>query len=107
MSSDTLAVHPAPSSVYLLPGFDEYMLGYQDRSAALDPNDAQKIVPGGNGMFLSTIVSNGRVVGTWKRIIKKKIVSVLPSPFTTLTKTEVRSFTAAAERYRHFLGLIS
>ena len=64
------------------------MLGYQDRSAALDPKDAQKIVPGGNGMFLPTIVSKGRVVGTWKRIIKKKIISVVPSPFTALTKTK-------------------
>jgi hypothetical protein len=29
----------------LLPGFDEYILGYTDRSAALDPRQAQKLIP--------------------------------------------------------------
>ncbi|MCB0182020.1 MAG: AlkZ family DNA glycosylase, partial [Anaerolineae bacterium] len=39
---------PSPT-VYLLPGFDEYLLGYRDRSAVLDPAHAKKVVPGGNG----------------------------------------------------------
>jgi hypothetical protein len=50
----------------LLPGFDEFVLGYGDRSAVLDPEFATRIVPGGNGMFLSTVVVDGRVVGTWR-----------------------------------------
>jgi hypothetical protein len=55
----------------LLPGFDEYMLGYNDRSAVLDPRHAQKLIPDNNGRFLSTMVMNGRVVGTWKRTVKR------------------------------------
>ena len=51
---------------FLLPGFDEFVLGYGDRSAVLDPAFATRIVPGGNGMFLSTVVVDGRVVGTWR-----------------------------------------
>lgn len=58
---------PAPAGVHALPGFDEYVLGYQDRSAQLGPEWAARIVPGGNGMFLPTIVRNGEIVGTWKR----------------------------------------
>jgi hypothetical protein len=54
--------------VFLLPGFDEYMLGYGDRSAALAPEFADRIVPGGNGMFQPTVVADGRVVGTWRRV---------------------------------------
>ena len=54
--------------VLLLPGFDEYLLGYQDRSAALAPEHAERIVPGGNGVFRPTVVSDGQVVGTWKRV---------------------------------------
>lgn len=50
----------------LLPGFDEFVLGYGDRSAVLDPEFATRIVPGGNGMFLSTVVVGGRIVGTWR-----------------------------------------
>lgn len=53
--------------VFLLPGFDEYMLGYGDRSAALPVRFADRIVPGGNGMFRSTVVCAGQVVGTWVR----------------------------------------
>ncbi len=49
---------------FALPGFDEYLLGYQDRSAVLDAAYAEKICPGGNGMFASTIIIDGRVAGT-------------------------------------------
>ncbi len=50
----------------LLPGFDEFVLGYGDRSAVLEPEFATRIVPGNNGMFLSTVVVDGRIVGTWR-----------------------------------------
>lgn len=58
----------AASGVFLLPGFDEFVLGYGDRSAVLEPQFANRIVPGGNGMFKPTVVSNGEIVGTWKRV---------------------------------------
>jgi hypothetical protein len=51
---------------FLLPGFDEFVLGYGDRGAVLDPEFATRIVPGNNGMFLSTVVVEGRIVGTWR-----------------------------------------
>lgn len=51
----------------LLPGFDELLLGYADRSATVDPAHADAIVPGGNGMFRATVLDGGRVVGTWSR----------------------------------------
>ena len=60
-------LEPAPAGVHALPGFDEYVLGYQDRHAQLGEGWMQRIVPGGNGMFLPTVVSNGEIVGTWKR----------------------------------------
>lgn len=52
--------------VFLLPGFDEFVLGYADRSAMLAPEFAQRIVPGGNGVFRPTVVAGGRIIGTWK-----------------------------------------
>ncbi|WP_213814990.1 winged helix DNA-binding domain-containing protein [Glaciihabitans sp. dw_435] len=65
------AAGPAPSRasgrVHLLPGFDEYLLGYTDRSLALTPEHFDRVVPGTNGIFLPIIVSRGRVVGTWRR----------------------------------------
>jgi hypothetical protein len=90
---------------YLLPGFDEYLLGYRDRSAVLDPLHSEKVVPGGNGVFQPTIVINGRVLGTWKRTLKKNAVVITASPFKPLKKTEQNAFAAAAERYAQFIGL--
>jgi DNA glycosylase AlkZ-like len=61
------ACRSAARGVFLLPGFDEFILGYADRTAQLPAEFADRIVPGGNGMFKATVVSAGVVVGTWKR----------------------------------------
>lgn len=89
----------------LLPGFDEYLLGYQDRSAVLDPRFAQRVVPGGNGMFSPTIVIGGRVVGTWKRDVKKSAVIMTPQPFEPLSDKDLRAFDRAAQPYGAFMKL--
>ncbi|GMA87124.1 hypothetical protein GCM10025868_23740 [Angustibacter aerolatus] len=51
----------------LLPGFDEFVLGYARRDDVLDPACFERVVPGGNGMFRATVVDAGRVVAVWKR----------------------------------------
>jgi hypothetical protein len=99
---------PAPGdsdqSVHLLPGFDEYILGYGDRSAVLDPAHASRICPGGNGVFNPTLVIDGRVAGVWKRTLKKDTVTVEVAPFRPLLDAESDALRAAANRYSAFLG---
>ena len=90
-------------ALFLLPGFDEYMLGYSDRSLALDAAHAQKIVPGNNGMFMPTIVARGRVIGTWRASPSRRNMSVTPYPFAPLSASDARAFGAAAKRYLQFL----
>ncbi len=92
-------------TVLLLPGFDEYILGYKDRSRIVPDAYKKQIVPGNNGVFLPTIVSDGRVIGTWKRDIKKSRVEIRALPFEPLTKKEFAGFTRAAEQYAAFLEL--
>lgn len=75
--------------VFLLPGFDEYILGYGDRTAVLPAEFARLIVPGGNGMFKPTVVSAGQVVGTWRHAGRGAKRTIEATPFT--------SFTAAVE----------
>lgn len=70
--------------VYLLPGFDELLLGYTDRSALLDSRYADRIVPGGNGVFQPTVVEDGRVVGTWRRTGRDR-ATVEAAPFTSFS----------------------
>lgn len=57
----------AAARMLLLPGFDELVLGYQDRSPIVPVALAEAVVPGNNGVFKNTIVDHGRVVGTWRR----------------------------------------
>ncbi|MBW3650462.1 MAG: winged helix DNA-binding domain-containing protein [Actinobacteria bacterium] len=58
----------AAEGIFLLPGFDEFILGYEDRSAVVAAEFADRLVPGSNGMFRPTVVIDGRVVGTWKHV---------------------------------------
>ncbi len=64
---EVAALGRASASPLLLPGFDEFVLGYQDRTFAMTEAEHQRIVPGNNGVFRRTIVASGRVVGTWAR----------------------------------------
>lgn len=91
-------------TLYLLPGFDEYLLGYKDRSAVLDPEFAERVCPGKNGVFMPTIVSRGRVVGTWKKTQKKGAIITTPQPFTSLTEEERQAFATASQPYGAFIG---
>ena len=89
---------------HLLPGFDEYLIGYTTRGAVLPEEHAEKIIPGGNGIFLPLIVAAGQVAGTWKRKIKKNAVEITLVPFTRLDVLP-EAVSAAARRYSRFLGL--
>ena len=98
------AARRTPPTACLLPAFDEYLVGYTDRSAVLDPVQAKHINAGG-GMLSAAIVIDGQVVGTWKRMLKKKAVVITPSWFLPPKKARERAFGLAASRYGAFLKL--
>jgi hypothetical protein len=93
----------AASAVHALPGFDEYLLGYQDRGAALAREHAELVVPGKNGLFLPTIVVDGEVAGTWRRTVNARGVRVEAQPFAPLSARVEAGFSSAALRYARFL----
>jgi hypothetical protein len=98
-------LEPAAPAVRLLPGFDEYLLGYTDRSAPLAGAPLDTVVPGSNGMFLATIVVNGEIVGTWRRTQSAKGLVVEPAPFRELTAAQQDGVRRAGSRYARFLGV--
>ncbi|PKK35596.1 hypothetical protein BWI96_15935 [Siphonobacter sp. SORGH_AS_0500] len=66
-------MEPAPAhTVHLLPSFDEFLLGYRDRSLALAKEHLFSVVGSNNGLFKPIIVKNGQVIGIWKRVMIKK-----------------------------------
>jgi hypothetical protein len=103
-AAEAAGVSDRPDGVRLLPGFDEYLLGYRDRSSVLAPEHSEAIVPGGNGMFKATIVADGEVVGTWGRRGGVREVVLEAEPFAPLPAGEVELLRAAADGYGRFLG---
>jgi hypothetical protein len=91
-------------SAYILPAFDEFLAGYADRTAAVDPLHMNSWNDGG-GILKPTIVASSRVVGTWKRRIERREVVFSPTPFTALRRSEAEAVDLALGRYARFLGL--
>ncbi|MBN2469302.1 MAG: AlkZ family DNA glycosylase [Anaerolineae bacterium] len=104
MQAGLAPISPEENGAWLLAGFDEYLLGYKDRGAVLAPEHAQQIVPGNNGFFRPLLVVEGQVVGTWKRQVRKKAVSVTLQPFTALNHSS-DLIAEAAQAYADFIGL--
>jgi DNA glycosylase AlkZ-like len=104
VASEALAEDPLPppDSVLVLPRFDEYLLGYKNRTLMVDPAHARAIMPGG-GFFQATIVRQGRVIGTWTRSSSTAATVVTVVALTPLRSRDRRVVEAAFERYAHFL----
>jgi hypothetical protein len=103
-NSTPSAEYPS-STAHLLPNFDEYIVGYTDRSAVFDATHTDKLDTRDDILFHNTLVLDGRVVGTWRRILKKNAVTIVLRIFMPLHEAEISSITAAANRYGAFLGL--
>lgn len=56
---------------FLLPGFDELVLGYPDRLALMTEQEHALLVPGNNGVFRRGIVRGGRMVALWRTVKRK------------------------------------
>jgi hypothetical protein len=89
--------------VRVLPGFDEYLLGYKDRSLMLAEEHKQAIIPGGNGVFQATVVRDGRVIGVWKRTLGKARVQIAVRPLVPLRKIDRVRIERAFEEYARFI----
>jgi hypothetical protein len=94
----------ATSSVYLLPGFDEFIIAYKDRSASVN-NDHTKHVVHSNGIFNPVILIDGRVAGTWRGSVKNKKLVLVWNPFRAFSGKEQEGIEQELERYKRFLNL--
>jgi hypothetical protein len=89
-------------TAYLLPLYDEYLIAYKDRSAALD----RTLWTWTAGMsFAAPVVVGGQVVGGWKRRTGRTSVVVTVTPFTRLSRSDAGLVEGAARRYAAFLDL--
>ncbi|GAA1843253.1 winged helix DNA-binding domain-containing protein [Agromyces salentinus] len=81
--------------------FDEYFLGYGDRTAVCSADDAARVVPGKNGLFLPILVADGEVVGTWRRSPERR--GATPIEVSSFGPADVgEQFRPAFERWGAF-----
>ncbi|GAA2045616.1 winged helix DNA-binding domain-containing protein [Catenulispora yoronensis] len=64
LSRGTAEPAPPERPHRLLGRFDPYLLGHRSRALILDPAFAKRVNSGG-GMIAQTLISEGRIVGTW------------------------------------------
>ena len=88
-------------SAHLLSRFDEYLLGYKDRSSVLDPAFGKKINAGG-GMLRPAIIVNGNVAGVWKQTKNKDRLLVSAELFRSLEDNENQVLETAVQHYGRF-----
>ncbi|GAA2023771.1 winged helix DNA-binding domain-containing protein [Agromyces tropicus] len=101
----TEAAASRPSGAFALAAFDEYFLGYADRSPVCDPRFADHVIPGGNGVFQPLLVLDGRVVGTWRRTGTAARPRVELRWFTTPADTVAGRFDRPVRAWARFQGL--
>ncbi len=92
------------TATHMLPPFDEYLVGYKDRTAALHVSNHHKVIVAGNGMFSPVIVDHGEVVGTWRRQTTKAAVAVSLTAFAGHSAATKRRIKQAVSRYSHYLN---
>jgi hypothetical protein len=92
-------------AVHLLPDYDEYGVGYTDRTLIYDTTHDSLLDARGSFLAQYIIVIDGQIRGTWKRTLKRKSVEVEMSPFRALKKTEAKAVLQEMERYAKFLDL--
>ncbi|MFF1868259.1 winged helix DNA-binding domain-containing protein [Kitasatospora herbaricolor] len=87
--------------VRLLGAYDNYLLGYRDRTVMLDPAFARRINAGG-GVVHPALVADGRVLGRWGTERARGAVTVLVEPFGPLpgaVREGLRAEVAAVGRF--------
>jgi hypothetical protein len=102
-SSSMRTVAPPARAAHLLPPYDEYLIAYRDRSAALDVDFWKPIAD--RDPFSSTIVVDGQVVGGWRAVARNgKVIATLNLP-VRLKKADDRLIADAVRRFAAFLDL--
>jgi hypothetical protein len=102
LHGDTAEPTPA-GGVHLLAPFDEYLVGYRDRSAAVEPALTRQVI-GINGLVNASVLVDGKVVGTWKRVLGRDGVSIQVAPLRALRRGEQAPLKRAMKRYAAFIG---
>lgn len=85
----------------LLPPFDEFVVSYKDRSEIIEEIHYGKVMTK-NGLFSPTILMNGEIIGSWKKVSRKGSPQIELSLFGKPTKRKQDLFKSQIRRLEKF-----
>lgn len=89
--------------LHLLPSYDEYLLGYKDRTGVLPKEHYPKAFTN-NGLFYPVILHEGQVIGNWNKSARKGGKQIEHTCFRLHDCLNEVVLTQEKERYIRFLG---
>jgi len=104
-SPDRLRVVRRGPQAHLLPNYDEYFIGYKDRSAIAGRVKDRSAAQTTSALSGHVLTIDGQIVGGWKRTLAAKRVAVHVTLLTKLNTQERLAAEQAKERYAEFLRL--
>jgi hypothetical protein len=102
-SENNIAKTALSNTVYLLPAYDEFIISYKDRSAALEWEHINRAISR-NGIFKPVIVINNKVSGIWKKTLLKDKLMIEISFFRPYNDKELKAIEKATKWYGQFAG---
>lgn len=94
----------AQPSAHLLPNYDEYFIGYKDRSAIGGRVGSVSRVTGGDALIANVVVVDGELVGGWKRTGEGDTTVVTLTLVARLSAAERKRVDAQLARLGRHLG---
>jgi hypothetical protein len=91
-------------SAHLLPNYDEYFIGYRDRSAIGARIGNVASVTGGDAFIAHVVIVDGQLVGGWKRLQEKGTVVVAMTLVSRLTDAERKRVAVQLRRFSEHLA---
>ncbi len=88
-------------SALLLPPFDEFVVSYKDRTELIEDRHYGKVMTK-NGLFSPTLMLDGEIVGSWKKVTAKGQTGAKLSFFKKPTKKVENLFRKAVEEFSGF-----
>jgi len=108
IDKQTYWMRPVQSSIqnaggiYLLAGFEEYLLAYADRNLVLEKEHSPHAI-GKNGLFHPTIINKGIISGVWRRSVKKDGLYIDVKSFSSFTNAQKQAISVKAKNFAKFI----
>lgn len=93
-----------PATAHLLPNYDEFFIGFRNRSAIGERLSRTDSVTGGNALIAHVVTIDGQLVGGWRRSVNKSGTTVDLQIVDKLRPAERTRLRHAIARFAEFVG---